>query len=128
MSMPGQVLFGVLVVIGYFGSPIGLLWGWQRFVSVPRQRSLSANLSLAGFLLASASGLLAFASVLYAHVHTFRYYDPVLMRIYRTGFLLSLGGIVVGISGMWKPSSLRWHAPACGLTTAVFWLMAVTAE
>jgi len=95
---------------------------------MPRQPSLSANLSLTGFLLATASGLLAFGSILYAHVHTFRFYDPVLMRIFGTGFLLSLGGIVIGIGGTWKSNPLRWHAPICGLTTLAFWLMAATGE
>src|SRR5579862_8509662 len=128
MSISVQVLFVVLMVLGYLGSPIGLIWGWLRFVRTPRPPSLGASLSLVGFLLATASGLLALGSVLYAHVHTFPFYDPTLLRIFRTGLLLSVGGIVVGIAGTWKSNPLRWHAPICGMTTAAFWVMAAEGE
>jgi hypothetical protein len=76
-----------------------------------------------GFVLASASALVAVASIIYAQsIHGFTFYDPRLMRIFRWGFVLSLGGIVFGISGIFRPNSLRWHAPLCALGTLAFWV------
>jgi hypothetical protein len=50
--------------------------------------TLFSVLSLIGFTLASASGLLAVSSVLYAHaIGGFPFYDPRLLRIYRWGDL-----------------------------------------
>ena len=37
------------------------------------------------------------------------------LRVFRCGAVLSLGGIVFGISSMWRPSPLRWHAPAAAI-------------
>lgn len=73
--------------------------------------------------------LLAVSSVMYSFgVGGFRYYDPRLLKIFRWGILLSLAGIVLGISGVWRPSSLRWHAPASTVGTLMFWIMAVSME
>jgi hypothetical protein len=95
----------------------------------PRQRTLCPNLSLAGFLFATASGLLAVSSVAYSFgIGGFRYYDPHLLKIFRCGILLSLAGLVLGISGVWRPSSLRWHAPASAAGTLVFWIMVASME
>jgi hypothetical protein len=92
-----MVLFAVGV---YVGLPVLTIWGWVRWFSRTQQRTLPSILSLIGFALATASGLLAVSSVLYAHViGGFPYYDPRLMRIYAWGGMLSLAGIVFGIAG-----------------------------
>lgn len=124
-----QVLFGVLVATGYFVLPIALIWGWARWTNLAKLRTAASILSLAGFVLATASALLAVSSIAYGQlIHGFRFYDPGAMRIFRWGFLLSLGAIVFGLGGVWRPSSLRWHAPAAAIGTLAFWLMAAECE
>jgi hypothetical protein len=124
-----QVFFVPLIFGGFIGAPTLLVWGWLRWMQRPKQRTLCPNLSLAGFLFATASALLAVTSVMYSFgVGGFRYYDPRLLKIFRWGILLSLTGILFGISGVWRPSSLRWHAPASAVVTLIFWIMAVSME
>jgi hypothetical protein len=60
--------------------------------------------------------------------HHFPYYDPLLLRVFRIGVLISLGGIVFGISGVWRPSPLRWHAPVCAVGMLTFWILAASGE
>jgi hypothetical protein len=72
--------------------------------------------------------VLAASSVAYAQVHHFPFYDPLLLRIFRWGGLLSLAGILFGICGVWRPGPLRWQAPVCGLGTLAFWLLAAEGE
>jgi hypothetical protein len=77
----------------------------------------------------TASGLLATSSVLYAHaIGGFPFYDPLLLRIYRWGALLSLSGTVFAFIGVWRPGPLRWHAPACAVGTLLFWFAAAMGE
>jgi len=123
------VMFGILIAVGYLGSPIILIWVWARWASQVRLRTVPSILSLTGFTLATASALLAVSSIAYALViQGFRYYDPLLLRIFRWGILLSLGGIVFGMGGVWRPSSLRWHAPVSGACMLAFWIMAAAGE
>lgn len=106
-----------------------LLWGWVRWFSRTQPRAVLAILSLIGFTLATASGLLAVSSVLYAHaIGGFPFYDPRLLRIYRWGGLLSLSGLVFGIAGVWRPGPLRWLAPVCSFGTALFWFVSAMGE
>jgi hypothetical protein len=129
LSTSAHVIFGVLVAAGYFVLPIALIWGWVRWISLAKPRTAASILSLAGFVLATASALLAVSSIAYAQViHGFRFYDPRLMRIFRWGFLFSLGAIVFGLGGIWRPSSLRWHAPVAAIGTLAFWIMAAEGE
>jgi hypothetical protein len=123
-----QVMFWFLGAFGYLGSPTILIWGWTRWLKRPTLRSIPANLSLISFVLATASALLAVSSVAFAQVHHFPYYDPLLLRIFRIGTLLSLSGIAFGASGVWRASSLRWHAPISAIATLAFWFMAATGE
>jgi hypothetical protein len=124
-----QVIFGVLVAAGYFVLPVVLIWGWARWINLAKLRSASSVLSLAGFVLATASALLSVSSIAYGQgIHGFRFYDPLLMRIFRCGVLLSLGAIVFGLGGVWRPSSLRWHAPVAAIGTLAFWVVAAEGE
>jgi hypothetical protein len=125
MSRSIQVVFGILFALGYLVAPIMLIWGWARWMAQPKPRTAASILSLIGFILATASAVLAIVSVIYAHViHGFPFYDPLLLRIFRWGLLLSGAGFVFGISGVWGRSSLRWHAPACAVGTVAFWMPA----
>ena len=128
LSTSTQVIFGLLLALGYLVSPAMLIWGWARWAKLPKIRTIASVLSLLGFILAMASAFLAVLVVAYAQVHHFPYYDPLLLRIFRWGMLLSLCGIIFGIAGVWKPSSLRWHAPVSGLGMLAFWIIAAEGE
>ena len=128
MSISAQIMFGVLVVIGYLVTPVALIWGWTRWTHQPKQRTVPAILSFVGFAFATGSAIVAVLSVAYAQVHHFPYYDPLLLRIFRWGGLLSLAGILFGISGVWGPGPLRWHAPICGLGMFAFWFISASSE
>ena len=128
MSTSADVAFAILIALSYFVSPIALVWGWVRWVRHPRRASVPAALSLVGFIFATVSAALAVSSVFYAQVHHFGYYDPLLLRIFRWGTLLSLAGILFGVTGVWRQSSLRWHAPLGGIGTLAFWFLAAEGE
>src|SRR6202521_2281499 len=102
MSTSTQVMFGILFAFGYLVSPILLIWGWVRWPRQPSVKTTPSILSMIGFLLATASGLLAVSLVGYAQIHHFPYYDPLLLRVFRYGVFISLGGIVFGIGGVWR--------------------------
>jgi len=123
-----QIIVGILIALGYLVTPTALIWGWTTWTRQPKQKTLPAILSLIGFIFATASAILAVSSIAYAQVHHFPYYDPLLLRIFRWGGLLSLAGLLFGIGGVWRPGALRWHAPLCGLGMLAFWFIAATGE
>lgn len=108
--------------------PFITIWGWWRWAKLRRPRTLASNLSLIGFGQATLSALLAVFTFMLARVRRFAFYDPLLLTIYQVGLLLALGGIVLGLSGVWRPGPLRWHAPLCSLAMLVFWFLAASAE
>ena len=122
------MMFWILGAFGYLGSPAILIWGWTRWLRQPKLRTIPAMLSLISFLLGTASALLAVSSMAFAQVHHFRYYDPLLLRIFRWGTFLSLGGIAFGTCGVWRWSSLRWHAPVSAFGTLAFWVVVISGE
>ena len=98
-----QAIF-VLFVIGIcIALPAVMIWGWVRWMKHREPRTTFSTLS-------------------------FSFYEPALMKIYRLGALLSITAMVFGIIGLWRPSSLRWHAPVCAVGTLVFWLAAAAGE
>jgi hypothetical protein len=108
---------------------IVLIWGWLRWATHSQPRTLYSTLSLIGFALATASGLLAITSMLYAYATGgFRYYDPMLLRIFRWGGLLSIAGIVFAIGGVRKSSALRWHGIGFSVGMLLFWFMSAAGE
>ena len=130
MNKVVESILAVLLVAGiYFGLPALMISGWVQWFRRKQPRTVSSILSLIAFILATASGLLAVSSALYAHaIGGFPFYDPLLLRIYRRGGLLSVSGIVFGISGIWRPSSLRWYAPAFAVGTFLFWFASAMGE
>jgi len=128
VSISIQIIFGILMALGYLVTPVMLIWGWMRWARQPQQRTVAAILSLIGFTFGTASAILAVSTIAYAHVHHFPFYDPLLLRIFRWGGVLSLAGIGFGISGVWRTGPLRWHAPVCGLGMFAFWLLAAEGE
>jgi hypothetical protein len=124
-----QAIF-VLSILGFcIALPAVIIWGWVRWIKHREPRTTFSTLSLVGFALGTVSGLLAIAAMLYARAgRGFSFYDPALIRIYRWGALLSVAAMVFAIIGLWRPSSLRWHAPVCAVGTLVFWLAAAAGE
>jgi hypothetical protein len=124
-----EITLSVAVIGIYIAMPLMVIWGWVRWANHAHIRSLSSILSLIGFSLATASGILAVSSLIYAHtIGGFPFYDPLLLRIYRIGDLLSLTGILFSLSGAWRPSPLRWHAPICCTGTLLFWFASAMGE
>jgi hypothetical protein len=69
-----------------------MIWGWLRWLRSGRPGTLPSMLSLASFVLATISGLVAIASVTYAQlVGDPPVRDPSVLRILFCGELLSLG-------------------------------------
>jgi len=123
------VFFALLVTMGYVLAPIMLIWGWIRWIRRREELGRPFFLSLIGFILSTASGVLAVSAIVYAvAIHGFPFYDPTLLRIYAWGFLLSAGGIVLGLTEVSAPNALRWHAPLAGLGTLAFWMIAAATE
>jgi hypothetical protein len=94
-------------------------------------RTLSSNLSLVGFAFAIASGLLAVSSMLYARaIGGFPFYDPLLLRIFRWGFLLSFVGLTLATIGALRPrpGRLRFLPVICAAVTLIFWLLTAMGE
>src|SRR5260221_415771 len=89
------VMNATLSVAMYLVPPLLVVWGWTRLAARPKPRTLASNSSLLGFILATASTVLAVSSIAYAQVHHFPYYDPLLLRIFAWGALLSIAGSVL---------------------------------
>jgi uncharacterized BrkB/YihY/UPF0761 family membrane protein len=124
-----QVFLVVYAVGMYLILPLAILVGWVRWLHRRTLPSLFSVLSLLAFGLATCSALLALSSVIYAHfIGGFPFYDPRLLRIYRWGGSLSLGGMILGVVGCWRRSPLRWYAPLCSIGMSVFWAFAAMGE
>jgi hypothetical protein len=126
--MENSVISGILIFLGYLVAPVGLIWGWAWWGVQPKLKTTASIFSLIGFSFATASAGLAVSSAVYAQIHGFRYYDPLLLKIFRWGLLLSLAGILFGIVGVWRKNSLRWYTPVCALGTLAFWIVAASGE
>ncbi len=121
-----EVLFAIGI---YLALPAALVLGWVRWLKRRQPQTLSSILSLIGFTLTTTSGLLAVSSILYAQtIRGFAYYDPLLLRIYGWGGVLSLAAIMFAVSGVWRPNPLRWYAPACAVGMLLFWLIMASGE
>lgn len=117
-----------LSIVAYIVVPIVLVTGWIRWRRRP-SRDPALGISFIGFVLGSASALLAACSILVAFLgEGFRYYDPALLKIYGIGILLSLGGLVCATIGAFRRSSLRWYALALSLGMLVLWFLWASSE
>ena len=128
LTFNGLLVAG-LFLAGYLLSPTILIWGWARWLRLPKQKTVTSVLSLLGFILATLSALVAVSGMIYSFaIGGFPYYDPRLMKIMAVGGLLSLGSLTFSLSGIWRANSLRWHAPVSAIATLAFWLAAVAGE
>jgi len=113
----------------YIAVAVVTVWGWVRWSKRVQPRTVASILSLIGFALATASAILGISTLLYARaVHSFPINDPLLLRIFGCGALLSLSSTVFAILGIWRPGPLRWHALACGIVNLLLWFALAMAE
>jgi hypothetical protein len=128
MRIASTVTMVSLLVLSDPVTPVMLIWGWVRWARRSKSRTLTSLSSLSGFVLATSSTLLAIASLAYAHVHPFGFYDPKRLRICGWGTMLSLAGMLFAVGGAWRKSSIRWHALICTFGTLSFWILAAAGE
>jgi hypothetical protein len=130
MHRVAELTVFILFALGiYLALPAAMILGWVRWMKWRQPQTLSSILSLIGFTLATASGLLAISLIVYSlTIGGFAYYAPLLLRIYAWGGVLSLAGIVFAISGVWRPNPLRWYAPSCAVGMLKFWLIIASGE
>jgi hypothetical protein len=125
---------GFVVLAGltsFLTLPAIIIWGWMRWARAKSRHpeDLCSILSLISFVLSSASASLAASGILYAwFVHPFPFYDPVLMKIYAVGGLLSAASVLFAAGGVWKANPLRWHAAASGIGMLLFWFASAVGE
>lgn len=129
MKLEADIFVVAMWMAGYLLAPAMLIWGWIRWAIFKDELGRPSSVSFAGFVMSTASALLALFTILYAVViHSFAYYDPTLLRIFRWGALLSLAGFVMGLVGTRKANALRWQAPVAGLAMLAFWFVAASSE
>src|SRR5580698_3464191 len=128
MKKSAEFLFVFLFAFSYLASPVLLFWGWIRWLKESKPRTITSLLSSSGFVLASASGLLALLSIAFAQAHRFGYYDPSLIRVFRWGVSLSLTALCLGMGGACRTGSLRWLSPLAALGTLAFWVLSAAGE
>src|SRR6266498_3989963 len=108
MKLVPGIFFVVMIAAGFLLAPAMLVWGWIRYFRRMDKPDHPFFLAFIGFLLSTASAVLAIGSIGYAVVtHGFAYYDPRLLRIFRWGVLLSLGGACLGLTGVARPQRLK---------------------
>jgi hypothetical protein len=94
-----------------------------------RQHDTSLVFAIASFSLVTPSVIIAVSSMLYARkIGGFPYYDPLLMRIFRWGFCLSLAAVMITLKGVPRRSANRWILLTLSIGTLTFWLLTMMGE
>jgi hypothetical protein len=102
------------------------IWRWAHVSPRIGRPTWRYYVAFAAASLAGVSSLLWVISLVWARViGGFPFYDPILLRFYRWGFLTAAGGLLVSLVGKGK---LRW--PTCGLSAlmVLFWFAAALGE
>ena len=129
MNEIANIVLGLFALIVIFAGPVLMIWGWLDWALKPNAEGWLKFLSLSGFTFGSASVFLAAGSLAYSSsIGGFAFYDPLLMKIYRTGFLLSLSGLIFGLLGIWRKHLLRWRAIGLSLSTMLMWFVFAMGE
>ena len=113
-------------VLAYFVGPISLVWGWVQWVRQPKLRTVSSNVSLIAFVIASLSAAVGLGTIGYALHGGFKQEYYFFYRVVALGGAISLAGILVAMGGIWRKNSLRWFALAGSVGTLAFWIVATT--
>jgi hypothetical protein len=120
------IFFSVLAGLGYVVAPVSLIWGWARWLNHPKLWTIAGVLALIGFVLASVSGMLGIATILFASTSGTSIESQVFRRLFLTGLFSSVVGVPFAVGGIWRKSQLRWFAPVGALSTLAFWLLVTT--
>jgi hypothetical protein len=120
MSELVGVLFGICICLGLPGL---IIWGWFRWARQRDFRQFCSFIALMAFICATLSGLLAVFSVEYVQSTHLTAYDIRWARLLRLGLLSSASAVLLSLFGIWRRSSLRWHAPACAAGILFVWVM-----
>jgi hypothetical protein len=124
--MPSSIWMPTLF---YGAAALILLVGWVKYVRALKHRDTFWFFSLTAISLATMSSALAVSSISYAHtIGGFPYYDPLLLRIFRWGFCLSLTAVIFALAGVWRKNALRWYAVALSTITLLFWFGSAMGE
>jgi hypothetical protein len=124
-----EFVFQAVSILVFVTTPLVMVWGWIRWARREKRWTVLPMLSFAGFTLSTASALLAVTSAIYGHfIGGFPYYDPRLLKIYFWGLIVSLAALLLGLTGIWRPSVLRWHALICAFGTFVYWFAMIETE
>jgi len=123
--LAGQSSLVSVFIAGSISVPVALIAGWFRWSRWRRQWSGIPAFSSVGFLLGTASASLAMAAIAHGR---WRYYDPVLLRIYGLGMLISLIGLIFSLIGSFRPNFLRWQAPLLSAAMLALWILWAAAE
>lgn len=102
------------------------LWRWLH--NAPRivEPAWRSYVAIVAMSFAGVSALLWVVSLVWARlIGGFPFYDPVLLRFYRWGFLTSALGLFVSLVGKGK---LRWPTTGLSLLMSMLWLMAAAGE
>src|SRR5262249_42244988 len=64
LTFNGLLVTG-LFLAGHLFSPTILIWGWARWLRLPKQKTVTSVLSLLGFILATLSALVAVSGMIF---------------------------------------------------------------
>ena len=120
-----ETIMMIVGVAAYIGIPVALISGWTKWRNWGREWSGLGALSILGFLLGTASVLLALATILRG---AWPYYDPLLLKIYKSGVLILLAGLALALLGSVRRHHLRWQAPILSLAMLALWIIWASAE
>jgi len=86
------------------------------------QKDLSSIAALAGFVLATASALIAVWLRSYGYATGgFPHNDPLLIEGFRTGLALSAAALLFSLIGLRPPSRMRWLGAGWAVVGLAFW-------
>lgn len=114
--------------IAIAGSAIGFIatvFGWYRFFKAgAASRSVFGSLSFAGFVIGSASALVALGLYGYIALLRSKVDESTYYGLSRLGIVLSFFAVLFACAGAVGKSPLRWYALGSAVGTFAFWWVA----
>jgi Ni/Fe-hydrogenase subunit HybB-like protein len=125
-----NLIVSLFLILALYGGLLGVIvWGWVRWTRSKEPRTTSSLLSLLGLAFATASVLLAVASIWYGHAIGYSFSSPnpwLLSLINWSGTCLAVAATLTAVRGVQRSNPLRWQSLAGALTVLFLWLTAVT--
>src|SRR5579863_144756 len=101
-------------------------WKWRATPQGARAHGWRTYLGSFAFAFAFASIVLFFYTGIRARIlGGFPYYAPALLKLLKTGFVLSISGLALGLP---SKGSLRWPAVISSFIMAGLWVIVATSE